>query len=141
MFIATWLPYAMLALFGWGVTAFLPKLALKSLSPRHLIVYHSLFFLCGVSLVQLFYGGPEFEPRGVLLALATGFSGSLGQLIYLEALRRGPLIYVSMISSLYSLVATVLSCVLLHAPLTPRHAAGVLLGVASIVLLGATRDK
>lgn len=141
MAIQSWLPFAVLALIGWGMTAFLPKLALKALLPRHVIVYHAVFFLCGVSLLQFFYGGPEFQMQGVLLALATGFCGILGQLVYLEALKRGPLMYVSMISSLYPLVAAVLAYAILRTPLTLQQGAGITLGIASIVLLVVANDK
>jgi bacterial/archaeal transporter family protein len=91
--------------------------------------------------VELFYWDLEFELVPVLYAMATGACGTFGQLLYLTALRRGPLTYVSMISSLYPLVATLLAFFILHDPISARQAAGVGLGILSIVILVRANDK
>lgn len=135
MNIANWFPPAMVALVIWGVTAIMPKVVLRKLSQYQMSVYHSLFFLLFAVIAQLFYGGPEYDPKAVIFAMATGACGTLGQLFYLTALKEGPVTYVSMVSSLYPLVATVLAAALLHDPITLRQAAGVALGLASIILL------
>jgi drug/metabolite transporter (DMT)-like permease len=141
MVIEVWLLPSILALLVWGVTGFLSKIALRGLPPLHLLVYSSVFFLLSAVLVQLFYGGLEFNQTGVLLAICIGAAGSFGQLLFLVALRDGPLTYVSMISSLYPLVATVLAVLVLSEPISPRQAAGIALGIASIILLVVARDK
>lgn len=141
MVIQIWLLPSILALLVWGVTGFLSKIALRGLPPLHLLVYGSLFFLLSAVVVQLFYGGLEFDRRGALLAVCVGAAGSFGQLLFLIALRDGPLTYVSMISSLYPLVATVLALLILSEPISPRQGAGISLGIASIVLLVVARDK
>lgn len=141
MTIEAWVLPSMVALSIWGVTAFLPKLTLRSLTPLHTIVYNSVFFFLVVCVVQAFFGGPEFQWHGALFAMATGACGTFGQLLYLTALKRGPLTYVSMISSLYPLVATVLAFVILHEPMNPRQCLGVVLGLSSIVLLVVASDK
>ena len=141
MVIEVWLLPSILALLVWGVTGFLSKIALRGLPPLHLLVYGSVFFLLSAVLVQLFYGGLEFNRTGVLLAICIGAAGSFGQLLFLVALRDGPLTYVSMISSLYPLVATVLAVLVLSEPISPRQAAGIALGIASIILLVVARDK
>ena len=131
----------MVALVIWGVTAFVPKIALRSLSPLQMIVYHSVFFFLGAMLAQLVFGKPEFELPGVYYAMATGACGTLGQIFYLTALKRGPVTYVSMISSLYPLIATVMAFTLLHDPISPRQAFGVALGIGSIILLVKADDN
>jgi len=141
MAIEVWFLPSIIALTIWGVTGFLSKVALKSLPPLHLLVYGALFFLTAAVFVQIFYGGPEFHARGVTLAICVGAAGSVGQLMFLLALRDGPLTYVSMISSLYPLIATVLAFILLGEPLTPRQMAGVAMGICAIVLLVVSRDK
>lgn len=139
---AAWFFPALVALFVWGLTAFLPKLLLRSMQPLHMIVYNCFFFFltaCGVQLV--FWNDLEFEFHGVLLAMATGACGTLGQVFYLIALQRGPLTYASMISSLYPAVATVLALVFLPDPLTLRQGLGVMLGLASIITLVLASDN
>jgi drug/metabolite transporter (DMT)-like permease len=135
MTIAFWFTPAMVALVIWGITAFLPKLVLRSLSPDNMIVYASTFFFVGAMAMQVLYGGPEMQFPGVWFAMATGACGTIGQILYLQALKKGPLTYVSMISSLYPLVATTLAVTLLKDHITLRQTAGVALGVAAIILL------
>lgn len=141
MAIEVWFLPSVIALTIWGVTGFLSKLALKTLPPLHLLVYGALFFLTAAIFVQFFYGRPEFHPTGVTLAICVGAAGSVGQLMFLLALRDGPLTYVAMISSLYPLIATVLAFVLLGEPLSMRQTAGIVLGIVSIILLVVARDK
>lgn len=137
-----WLLPAMAALLIWGVTAFLPKVLLRNIQPLHMIVYSSVFFFCAACIVQLFHLDDfHFEKRGVILAVLTGACGSFGQVFYLEALRRGPVSHVSMISSLYPLVATLLAFFVLHEPLTLRQGLAVVLGVGAIIMLVVASDK
>jgi drug/metabolite transporter (DMT)-like permease len=136
-----WFPPAMIALAIWGITAFLPKIALRALAPFPMIVYSSFFFLIGAGIMQLIFGMPEFDLTGIYYALATGACGTFGQILYLYALKRGPVTYVSMISSLYPLVATMLAVTLLNDHVTVRQGFGVALGIASIILLVRADDK
>ncbi|MEZ0260774.1 MAG: EamA family transporter [Alphaproteobacteria bacterium] len=139
-----WFLPAMMALFTWGVTAFLPKLVLRRLKPLQMIAYSSCFFMVTAFVVQLFYldqGGVQFEPRGVALAMATGCCGAFGQIFYLQALKNGSVAHVSMISSLYPLIATLLAFIFLHEPMTIRQGVGVLLGLSSIILLVVANDS
>lgn len=141
MVIEVWLLPSVIALLVWGATGFLSKVALKGLPPLHLLVYGSIFFLLSASFVQLFHDGLEFNQRGVILAVAVGAAGTFGQLLFLIALRDGPLTYVSMIASLYPLVATLLAYFVLSEPISLRQVLGIALGIASIVLLVVARDK
>lgn len=139
---AAWFIPASAALFVWGLTAFLPKLLLRSMQPLHMIVYNCFFFFLTACAVQaVFWNEFEFEFNGVVLAMATGACGTLGQVFYLIALQRGPLTYASMISSLYPAVATVLALIFLPDPLTLRQGLGVLLGLASIITLVLASDS
>lgn len=139
---AAWFLPSLLALTIWGVTAFLPKIVLRRMKPLHMIVFTSSFFFVGAAAVQvLFPGDFRFEPRGALWAALTGACGTLGQIFYLEALRRGPVTYVSLVSSLYPLVTALLAFTILHEPLTLRQASGVTLGIGAIVLLVLASDK
>jgi transporter family protein len=141
MTIEIWFAPAMLALVIWGVTAFLPKIVLRMLSPLHMLVIHSMFFLSGALIAQLFFGWPECVFPAVYFAVFTGACGTFGQLLYLVALRRGPVTQVSMISSLYPLVATMLALTLLHDHISLRQGLGVALGITAIVLLVKADDR
>ena len=139
---AAWFFPALVALVVWGLTAFLPKVLLRGMQPLHMIVYNCFFFFltaCGVQF--MFRNDFEFEWHGVLLAMATGACGTLGQVFYLIALQRGPRTYASMISSLDPAGATVLALVFLPDPLTLRQGLGVVLGLASIITLVVASDN
>lgn len=142
MYTEAWIPPALVALSIWGVTAFLPKILLQRLQPLQMIVFSSIFFFLTSCAVQLFHLGDfHFDKKGMLVAMATGACGSFGQVFYLEALRRGPVTYVSMISSLYPLVATVLAYFYLREPLTMKQMLAIGLGIGAIVLLVVASDK
>ncbi len=138
---AAWFIPASVALFVWGLTAFLPKLLLRNMQPLHMIVYNCFFFFLTACAVQaVFWNEFEFETKGVILAMATGACGTLGQVFYLIALQRGPVTYVSMISSLYPGVATLLAFLVLPDPISLREGIGVTLGLASIIMLVLASD-
>lgn len=138
----TWFLPAMTALCLWGGTAFVPKILLLRMQPLHMIVYSSVFFFFTAVAVQFIHAGDfHFDPHGAMLAMATGACGSFGQIFYLEALRRGPISYVTMISSLYPLVATLLAFLVLHEPLTARQGVAVALGLGAIITLVLASDK
>lgn len=135
-----WLIYALPALVIWGVTAFIPKLVLRSLHPLHMVVYSGAFSLAIATCVVSYYG-LVFEPRAALLAAATGVCYAVGQVFYLLALQRGPVVYVSMLASLYPLGTVLLAFQLLHEPLTLRQGLAVLLGLTSVVLLVTAKTE
>jgi len=142
MYTEAWIPPALVALSIWGVTAFLPKILLQRLQPLQMIVFSSIFFFLTACAVQLFHLNDfHYDKTGVIVAVATGACGSFGQIFYLEALRRGPVTYVSMISSLYPLVATLLAFLFLREPLTIKQTLSIALGIGAIVLLVVASDK
>ena len=131
-----------MALCIWGVTVFLPKIILRDMKPLHMIVFGNFFFLLTAVFVQALYGFDlQFSVKGFSLAIISGICGSLGQIFFLRALKRGPVSYVVLVSALYPVVATLLAFVILHEPLSARQCCGVLLGLCAIVLLVLAKDK
>lgn len=131
----------MLTLAFWGVSSFLPKLVVRTLSPFNMIVYSSGFFLCGVvALVALrgFHVGSD--PAGIFLGVAVGILGTIGQICYLFALRSATVTGVTAVSSLYPVVATALAFFILDERLTSRQAAGIILGICALVLTVLAND-
>lgn len=139
--IAPWLPSAMVALIIWGVAMFLPKLAVRTLPPFHLVVYSTSFSLFGAVIMLAFYGFPlQFEWRGVLLTLATGILGTAGWLMYVVAIRHGSMIYGVVMTSLYPVVTALLSFWVLGERLTDRQMGGLVLGVCALILMVVAAD-
>ncbi|MBI3441167.1 MAG: DMT family transporter [Proteobacteria bacterium] len=141
MVIAAWSPPAMLALLLWGVSTFLPKVAVRTLSPFHMVVYSSGFFLCGATAVVVSRGfHVSFDPKGVLLGISVGILGTIGQTLYLFAIRHAKMTGVTAVSALYPVVATVLAFFILDEGLTWRQTAGIILGICALVLTTMAND-
>lgn len=130
-----WLAPALISVTFYGVAIFLPKLALQRLPPLYLIVWHNIFLFLSALVMLAFYGFRlEFEPRGVLAALALGAMGTGGMLSYYMALQRGPVTPVLVITSLYPIVSSALAALFLHETLALRQSGGVALGICAILL-------
>ena len=120
---------------------FLPKLAVRTLPPLHLIVYDSGFFFLGAVGVLVFRGYTlECDLMGIFLAVLSGILSTLGTLLYFFAIRYGSMIYGTVIASLYPVIATVLAFFVLGETLTLQQTAGIILGLCSIVLMVIAGD-
>jgi len=138
MSIPFWLLPALLSMSLFGGAVFLPKLAMRSLPPLQLIVYHAFFFFLSSLVVLGFYGFHlEFDPRGILLAVAVGVFATLGQIFYYVSLRHGPVAPVVVISTLYPLVVTALAVMFLKEIPTPQQWLGIVTGIGAIILAAA----
>lgn len=136
-----WLWPALLAVSLWGISAFIPKLAVRWMGPLHLMVYGGIFSMMAAVVMLAFNGFHlDFEARAVLIAAAVGMLGRLGSILYVMALRDAPVSYVTVVTSLYPIVAAVLSYMILHEELSLRQAAGMMLGIFSLILLVKSND-
>ena len=131
----------MLAVILWGMSMFLPKLAVKTLPPLSMIVYFSVFFLVAAVVMQAFFGFKiDFDIRGILIALGVGISGTIAQLLYIFSIRNGPMSQGMVITSLYPGVSTLLAFFILHEKLSVQQGAGIVLGICSLILMVVACD-
>ena len=138
---APWLFPSIAAVILWGVSMFTPKLALRTLPPFHLTIYSYSIFMLGAVVLQAFYGFHiDFDPRGVLLAVAVGVIGGISQITYTTSLRTNSMTYSVVITSLYPVVATLLAYFFLGEALTLRQIAGIILGIFSLILMVRSSD-
>ena len=141
MAITPWLLPSMLAVVLWGGSMFLPKLAVRTLPPLHLTVYSAVSFSLAALVMLAFYGFHiDFNPQGVLLAVAVGFLGTIAQILFIVAIRYGSMTYGTVVTSLYPVVATLLAFFVLDEKLTVRQGAGIALGICSLILIVAAGD-
>jgi transporter family protein len=121
---------------------FLPSLAIKKLPPVYMTIYSYSFFLFGATVLQGFYGFHiGFDWKGALLAMSVGVVGGLAQILYNISLRTSTMTYSVVITSLYPAVSTLLAFILLGEALTLRQAAGIILGIFSLILMVRSSDK
>jgi bacterial/archaeal transporter family protein len=132
-----WVLYSALALLIWGLWAFLPKMALRSLDVKTAFMYEVIggaitglfaFFILRPQLVGA-------EIRGVIPALLTGMMGYLGMLCFMYAIREGKILIVAPLTALYPVVTLVLAMVFLRERINIVQFAGIILALVSVVLI------
>ena len=131
-----WVLPVLLTIFFWGLWAFLPKLAIRSIGPLSILVYEYIggFVVAGATLVYLGFK-LDVEPRGIALSAVSGLFAFLGVLTYLWAIRAGPVSLTAAATALYPLLTITLAVVLLNEPMSARQIAGAVLAITAIVLL------
>lgn len=139
---APWLLTSILAVVFWGVSMFLPKVAVGRLPPFHMTIYSYSFFLVGCIALQGFYGfHVDFDLQGALLAMSVGVIGGVAQILYNMSLVTSTMTYSVVITSLYPAVATLLAYFILGEALTLRQTAGIILGILSLILMVKASDS
>lgn len=134
-----WLLFALIAVFMYGTSQTIVKIAFKDLSVPTMIVINFLItmpiyatLLLASSLqTDLSQAGLQIVSIGFLAALL----GRTGYYVYLEALESGPVTIVGSITAAYPAVIAVLALTLLRESITSTQAIGVALVIIGIVAL------
>jgi transporter family protein len=132
-----WLPYALGALFVWGLWAFLPKIALNSMQPHSVIFYESFGNLC-VSIPILIFRLRLKLQRDKMALLITGSSSVLtvcAILSYFYALKHGPVAVVVTMTAMYPIISLILARLFLHERVNKVQLLAIAMAMASILLL------
>jgi transporter family protein len=134
--VSGWLANSLLALVCWGVWAFLPKIAVRFVSPRSAFLWE----VAGGLVVGLFVTLTLKERiavdwRGIVPAMLTGVAGYLGVIFFLYALQTGKVSVVAPLSALYPVITIGLGVAFLGERLSPVQLLGAALALVSVVLL------
>jgi transporter family protein len=137
-----WLTYSILTLLLWGLWAFLPRLATRTLDPTSTLLFQQMGALIG-TLCVLATAGFRFhmEIKGVSWALLTGMLGVFGLLCFLQAVTRYRLSVVVMMTALYPLITVGLSVLVLREKLTALQWLGVALAMTAILLMSTPSES
>lgn len=133
-FLADWhlLVFVNIVLLGiWGV---LVKIASSYLNP----FTFAFVSITSAWIVIAFFTFAKLNLQsgaGVIIALFCGFLGGISAIIFYNAIKKAPSNIVIPLNSLYILVTVILSYFFLGEKLGFKKLAGILLGLASIVLL------
>ncbi len=131
-----WFFYCVLALLVWGLWAFLPKLATRTLDVTTTLVFQQFgALIMAVCVLAAARFRLKLDGPGIGWAMLTGFVGVAGLLCFLQAAVRYRLSVVVMLTALYPIVTMVLSLIFLRERITPVQWLGVLCAVAAIVLM------
>ncbi len=127
--------FAGLSLAVWGLWGFFSKLGTSVLSAQNVLVFSIIGSIIGVMITIIALPGPlVMNPRGILYAILSGATSTLGSMFFFLALRKGPTPIIVSITSLYPLVTILLSVLILREAITLRHALGIACALLAMFL-------
>lgn len=131
-----WILPAVGTFFLWGLWGFIPKITTRYITPRSAVLYEVIGGLM-VGLVVLYSLNfrPETDPRGIVPAVLTGVFGLLGAFCFLQAVSRGPVSLVVVMTALYPVLTIILAMALLHEEITLRQGVGIVLAIIAMLLI------
>jgi transporter family protein len=133
---AAWLINSLIALVCFGLWGFLPKIAVRYISPRSALVYEVLGVLTIGGIVLLTVGKSiNTDVKGIIPAMLTGVFGTLGFLCFLYAVKVGSVSVVATLTALYPAITILLAVIVLKESVTPTQIAGIGLAILSVILL------
>ena len=133
--------FTILALLGWGIGAFLSKLAADRIGTQSvfwdlvgyiplIIIYSLITFKLKNVITQI-----HIEKTGVILAFLAGFMGSIGFISFYYLMTRSEASLVTPITALYPALTAILAIIFLHEGFTVTKVAGITLSLVAIFLL------
>ena len=130
-----WLWYALLGIFLWGLWGFLSKIGSEAASPLQMQILFTLGML-PVAIGMLVQMRWKLDRnRGVTYGILSGVATGLGTLGYYAALREQNASVVAPVTGLFPVLTVVLAFLVLRERLNKVQMGGMLLALASIVIL------
>jgi transporter family protein len=131
-----WLWYAFLCIFWWGLWGFLSKIGSAAGSPLQMQILFTLSMLpVAFGMLLQMRWKLDRDRGGVTYGLFSGVATGLGTLGYDTALREQNASVVTPLTGVFPVLTVVLAFVVLRERLNKVQMAGILLALASIVIL------
>jgi uncharacterized membrane protein len=131
-----WLWYALLCIFWWGLWGFLSKIGSEAASPLQMQILFTLGMLpVAVGMLWQMRWKLDRNRGGVTYGILSGIATGVGTLGYYAALREQNASVVTPVTGLFPVLTVVLAFVVLRERLNKVQVGGVLLALASIVVL------
>src|SRR2546421_12505584 len=131
-----WLWYALLCIFWWGLCGFLSKIGSVEASPVQMQILFTLGMLpVAIAMLLQMRGRPDLNAGGIAYGLLSGIVTGLGTLGYYAALRDQDASVVTPVTGLFPVLTVLLAFVVLRERLNKVQMGGMLLALASIVIL------
>jgi transporter family protein len=130
----SWITYAVLTVFFWGVWGILVKLATRHASALAVYVMSALpvALILAASLFINRLRGEWFSPP---YAIIGGILGSLGTITFYQALSRGQAATVVALTALYPAITVILAILVLKEQISISQATGIVLAILAGYLL------
>ncbi|MCS7145770.1 MAG: DMT family transporter [Nitrososphaerota archaeon] len=133
-----WVFFAVLALFIWGVWGFMTRLVAASIGWREFTVLASIGSVSSMIVFAILTRPSISHPLSTYaLTFLVGVLGFLGTPMLYAALERNPSSIVIVATSLYPLVAIILSVLILKELPTARQAVGIALAIIALILISS----
>ena len=131
-----WLWYALLCIFWWGLWGFLSKIGSDSASPFQMQVLFTLGMLpVALGMLLQMRGKVDRNVGGISYGLLSGVATGVGTIGYYAALRHQSASVVTPVTALFPVLTVLLAFVVLRERLNIVQIGGMLLALASIVIL------
>lgn len=131
-----WLRYALLCIFWWGLWGFLSKIGSEAASPLQMQILFTLGMLpVAVGMLWQMRWKLERNRGGITFGILSGVATGLGTLGYCAALREQNASVVTPVTGLFPVLTVMLAFVVLRERLNKVQMGGMLLALASIVVL------
>ena len=131
-----WLWYALLGIFLWGLWGFLSKIGSEAASPLQMQILFTLGMLpVAIGMLVQMRWKLDRNRGGVTYGILSGVATGLGTLGYYAALREQNASVVAPVTGLFPVLTVVLALLLLRERLNKVQMGGMLLALASIVIL------
>lgn len=131
-----WLWYALLCIFWWGVWGFLSKIGSNTANPLQMQVLFTLGMLpVALAMLVQMRGNLDRNIGGITFGLLSGIATGVGTLGYYAALRNQNASIVTPVTGLFPVLTVLLAFLVLRERLNKLQMWGMLLALASIVIL------
>ncbi len=131
-----WVAWSVVALVCWGAWAALNKLALRTVSPAHLLIASWIAYTVTVVALLIWRVDPRaLVSRDGAIAVVAAMTSVVAAGAFYLALRTGPVATITPLSALYPAITAVLAVVLLREEVSILQWVGVGLAVAAGALL------
>lgn len=131
-----WLLFSFGTLILWGGWSFLPKMALRTLTPDGVLFYEAIGNII-VTVPVLFFlkGKLERNKKGMIITGCASALNIIGILAYFYALQMGPVAIIVTITAMYPVITLALARVFLGERMNRLQLLAVALALAAIALL------
>jgi uncharacterized membrane protein len=131
-----WLWYALLCIFWWGLWGLLSKIGSGTASPLQMQILFTLGMLpVAMAMLMHMRGRLDRNAAGIACGLLSGVATGVGTLGYYAALRDQNASVVTPVTGLFPVLTVVLAFVVLRERLNKVQMGGMLLALASVVIL------
>jgi transporter family protein len=133
-----WMMYSFLSMLAWGLWAYLPKLALQSLTPDNVIFYESVGNLFPAIVIFIYLRGRiEFSRPGLATVCMSSFMTAGSILAYLYALKHGQVGVVVTLTGMYPVITILMAWAILKEKISRRQCFAIGLAMVAIYLLAS----